>query len=122
VAEVGDFLEGRVRALVEQGIEADRIVIDPGFGFGKTLVHNLALFRALDRFVATQRPVLIGVSRKSMLGAITGRDVNERAAASVAAAVLAVDRGARIVRVHDVAATRDALAVWAAVRNVTVSK
>jgi dihydropteroate synthase len=122
VAEVGDFLEGRVRALVEQGIEADRIVIDPGFGFGKTLVHNLALFRALDRFVATQRPVLIGVSRKSMLGAITGRDVNERAAASVAAAVLAVDRGARIVRVHDVAATRDALAVWEAVRNVTVSK
>lgn len=121
VREVVDFLTRRAQELEEHGIDKSRITIDPGFGFGKTLEHNLAIFRALDRFVATAWPVLIGVSRKSMLGAITGRPVAERTAASVAAALMAVERGARIVRVHDVAATRDVLSVWEAVENVTVS-
>ena len=120
VGEVLAFLEQRVQELQGNGIDASRITIDPGFGFGKTLDHNLALFRALDRFVATRWPVLIGVSRKTMLGAITGRPVAERTTASVAAALMAVERGARIVRVHDVAATRDALAIWEAVEKVTL--
>lgn len=114
-AEVGEFLIERARALVDAGVTAGRIVLDPGFGFGKTLEHNLSLLRSLDRLVASGYPVLAGLSRKSMLGAITGRPVDERGPASVAAALLAVQAGARIVRVHDVAATRDALAVWQAV-------
>lgn len=117
VAEVLAFLDGRVRAVRSAGVAPDRIVIDPGFGFGKTLEHNLALLRQLDRFGATGATVLAGMSRKAMLGRITGREVNERVFASVAAAVIAVEKGARIVRVHDVAATRDALAVWQAVQN-----
>lgn len=121
VVEVLEFLTRRVRELEAQDIHESRITIDPGFGFGKTLEHNLAMFRAIDRFVATGWPVLIGVSRKSMLGAVTGRPVGERTPASVAAALMAVERGARIVRVHDVAATRDALSVWEAIENVTVS-
>lgn len=122
VGEVLDFVAQRVAELQRQGIETGRITIDPGFGFGKTLDHNLALFHALDRFAATPWPVLIGVSRKTMLGAITGRPTGERTTASVAAALMAVERGARIVRVHDVASTRDALAIWEAVENVTVSR
>lgn len=118
VAEVLEFLDDRVRALADEGVGRDRILLDPGFGFGKTLEHNLALFRALDRFVAQDYPVLVGVSRKSMIGAITGRAVAERVHGSVAAALIAVERGARIVRVHDVAATRDALKVWQAVTDV----
>lgn len=118
VAEVLGFLNDRVRALADEGVAKDRILLDPGFGFGKTLEHNLALFRALDRFVAQDYPVLVGVSRKSMIGAITGRPVDERVHGSVAAALLAVGRGARIVRVHDVAATRDALKVWQAVTGI----
>jgi dihydropteroate synthase len=114
VAEVHGFLMERVAACVAAGIARHRIVIDPGFGFGKTLGHNLALLRHLDRFTGTGLPVLAGISRKSMLGLITGRPVGERVHASVAAALLAVQRGAKIVRVHDVAATRDALAVWLA--------
>lgn len=121
VGDVLDFLARRVDELEAQGVDRSRITIDPGFGFGKTLEHNLAMFRALDRFVAMGCPVLIGVSRKTMLGAITGRPVAERTSASVAAALMAVERGARIVRVHDVAATRDALSVWEAIENVTVS-
>ncbi len=93
----------------------ERIVVDPGFGFGKTLEHNLALLRAIDAFGAEGAAVLAGLSRKSMLGAITGKAAGDRLAASIAAAVLAAERGAHIVRVHDVAATRDALAVHAAV-------
>ncbi|NMG27471.1 dihydropteroate synthase [Aromatoleum evansii] len=116
VGEVIDFLLHQVHALEVQGVARARILLDPGFGFGKTLEHNLALMRALDRFLATGYPLLIGVSRKSMLGAITGRGVDERTTASVAAALVAIERGARIVRVHDVAATRDAVAVWEAVR------
>lgn len=117
VEEVGAFLESRAAACVAAGIAQERIVLDPGFGFGKTLEHNLALLRGLGRFRAAGFPVLAGISRKSMLGMITGRPVGERLAASVAAAVLAVERGAAIVRVHDVAATKDALAVLNAVEN-----
>jgi dihydropteroate synthase len=116
-AEVGEFLHERVRIMRAAGVAAERIVLDPGFGFGKSLEHNLSLLRSLDRLVASGYPVLAGMSRKSMLGRITGRPVGERVAASVAVALLAVQAGARIVRVHDVAATRDALAVWAALRN-----
>ncbi len=111
VDEVAGFLSGRVARLAEAGIGRDRIVVDPGFGFGKTLEHNAALMRRLDRLVAIA-PVLVGLSRKGGLGAITGRDVTDRLPASIAAALMAVERGARIVRAHDVAATVDALAIW----------
>jgi dihydropteroate synthase len=114
VGEVAAFLRARVEALQAEGIAAQRIAIDPGFGFGKSLQHNYTLLRELAALRALQRPILVGVSRKSMLGTVTGRGLDERAGASVAAALLAVERGARIVRVHDVAATRDALQVWGA--------
>ena len=117
VAEVAAFLESRVAVATNAGIRADRIVIDPGFGFGKTLGHNFTLLRRLDDLRVLGRPVLAGLSRKSMLGAVTGRAVDDRMAASLAAAILAVERGARIVRVHDVAATRDAMKVWAAIQG-----
>lgn len=116
VEEVLRFLAEQVGLLESRGVAMNRILYDPGFGFGKTLEHNLALMRALDRFVATGFPVLIGVSRKSMLGTITGRPVGERVTASAAAALIAIERGARVVRVHDVEATRDAIAVWEAVQ------
>jgi dihydropteroate synthase len=112
VGEVGAFLAERSEACLAAGIAPERIVIDPGFGFGKTPEHNLQLLQGLDRLVANGYPVLVGLSRKSLLGKLTGRKVSERVAASVAAAIAAVARGAAIVRVHDVAATRDALAVW----------
>lgn len=117
LAEVSAFLSHRVDALSAAGVAAERMVLDPGFGFGKTLEHNVLLFKNLHRLSAFGRPLLVGVSRKTMLGAITGRAVQERQPASVAAAVLAVERGAGLVRVHDVAATKDALAVWRALRN-----
>jgi dihydropteroate synthase len=117
VAEVNVFLYERISSAVAAGIAHERIVIDPGFGFGKTLAHNLNLLRELESFCALGVPVLTGLSRKSMLGAITGRDVNERMAASVAAALLAVQRGAAIVRVHDVRETVDALNIWNAVNG-----
>jgi dihydropteroate synthase len=117
VTEVFDFLNERTSAARAAGIASERIVIDPGFGFGKTLEHNLELLRGLDRLGAIGVAVLAGISRKSMLGTITGREAGERVFASVAAALIAVEKGARIVRVHDVAATRDALAVWQAVNN-----
>ncbi len=114
VAEVEAFLLARAQALQEAGVAAERLVIDPGFGFGKTLEHNLALFRALPR-LAQHYPLLVGVSRKRMIGELTGRqDPKERMVGSAVAAALAVAKGAAIVRVHDVAATRDALAVWRA--------
>lgn len=115
VAEVHGFLKGRVAALVAGGIALEQICVDPGFGFGKTLEHNLELLRRLEAFSGLERPLLVGLSRKSMLGALTGRPVDGRIHASVAAAMLAAERGARILRVHDVAATRDALRVWEAV-------
>ncbi|MFN3883777.1 MAG: dihydropteroate synthase [Rhodocyclaceae bacterium] len=115
VEEVRIFLVARVMACQAAGIERERICIDPGFGFGKTVEHNYTLLRKLRRFVELGVPVGVGLSRKSMLGAVTGREnAVARMPASVAAAVLAVERGARIVRVHDVAETKDALAVWAA--------
>jgi dihydropteroate synthase len=115
VSEVKDFLRSRVADVRAAGIAQDRVVVDPGFGFGKTLAHNLAMLRDLDEFCSLGVPVLAGLSRKSMLGAITGQDVGHRVHASVAAALLAVQRGAKIVRVHDVQATVDALKVWQAV-------
>jgi dihydropteroate synthase len=117
VAEVRAFLVARARACESAGIARERIVIDPGFGFGKTLAHNLTLASALREFVATGYPVLAGLSRKSSLGAITGRDVEDRLAASIAAVLAVVARGASIVRVHDVRATVDALKVWRAVAS-----
>ena len=115
VREVREFLAQRVDAAQRGGIARERLAIDPGFGFGKTFEHNLALLRGLEQIAALGVPVLAGLSRKSMLGRITGREPAERVFASVAAALIAVQKGARIVRVHDVAATRDALAVWTAV-------
>lgn len=117
VAEVAGFLDDRVTACTAAGIKKNRIVIDPGFGFGKTLAHNLALLRHLDRLARSGLPVLAGLSRKSMFGLITGRPVGARLPASIAAAVLAVQRGAAIVRVHDTAATRDALSVLRAIED-----
>jgi dihydropteroate synthase len=114
VAEVGAFLEERVTAAESAGIARERIAVDPGFGFGKTVAHNFELLRNLDRIAGIGLPVVAGWSRKSTLGAITGRAADDRLAASLAAALLAVERGAKIVRVHDVAATRDALQVLAA--------
>ena len=112
VAEVSAFLAGRIEACVAGGIDRGRIVVDPGFGFGKRLEDNLALARALPQ-LATLGPVLVGFSRKSMIGAMTGRAATaDRLAGSVAAALWAARHGAAILRVHDVAATRDALAVW----------
>jgi dihydropteroate synthase len=117
VEEVLLFLRGRVAVAEASGIVRERMVIDPGFGFGKTLVHNLDLLRHLEVFNALGLPVLAGLSRKSMLGTITGQDVEYRIHASVAAALLAVQRGAKIVRVHDVRATVDALKVWLALEG-----
>ena len=117
VSEVREFLRTRVDACVDAGIARERLVIDPGIGFGKTARHNLELLRGLCRLSELCLPILIGLSRKALLGRITGRDVNNRLAGSVSAAVLAAERGAAIVRVHDVAATRDALLVLRAVTD-----
>jgi dihydropteroate synthase len=114
VAEVKAFLAERVAAAGAHGIARERIVIDPGFGFGKTVEHNFELLLNLGRLAEIGLPVMAGWSRKSTLGVVTGRGPTERLAASVAAALLAVQHGARIVRVHDVGATQDALAVLAA--------
>jgi len=114
VAEVRAFLAERVAAAEARAIARERIVIDPGFGFGKTIAHNFELLRNLHRLAEMGLPVMAGWSRKSTLGVVTGRAAGERLAGSIAAALLAVQHGATIVRVHDVAATRDALAVLAA--------
>ncbi|WP_255530795.1 dihydropteroate synthase [Polynucleobacter sp. UB-Tiil-W10] len=117
VDEVKQFLKERVELLISKGIEKDRIAIDPGFGFGKNLEHNLNMLANFADFSTLGIPVLAGISRKSMLGKITGKDTNQRVAASVAAAMMAADRGAKIVRVHDVAETVDALKLWEAVNT-----
>jgi len=117
VREVRDFLVQRALTCEAAGIARDRIVLDPGFGFGKTVAHNLALLRSLAVLEATGYPVLVGISRKSTLGQITGRDGTQRMAASVAAALAAVARGAAIVRAHDVRETVDALKVWMAIER-----
>jgi len=118
VQEVRGFLTGRLAAATAAGIDRERLVLDPGFGFGKTPEHNLALLARLDELTSDGLPILAGMSRKSMLGAVTGRPVDERLGASVAAALIAAGRGATILRVHDVAATRDALSVWQAVAKM----
>ena len=118
VSDVRRFLAERIFACEMSGIDKKRIVADPGFGFGKALEHNLALLRALDQFAALGVPLLVGLSRKAMIGTLTGREKHaDRAVGSAAAAVIAVQKGAAIVRVHDVPATRDALAVWEAVAS-----
>lgn len=117
VQDVHHFLSERVAACEAAGMDRSRLVIDPGFGFGKTLEHNLCLLSALDEFTREGLPVLAGLSRKSMIGQITGRPTAERLAGSVALAALAVERGASIVRAHDVAATLDAVKIAAAIRR-----
>lgn len=119
VAEVGAFLAARADACIAAGIGRDRLLVDPGFGFGKTLAHNLALLRGLPQVAALAGglPLLAGLSRKSMIGAITGKPVGERLAGGLALALAAVEGGARIIRTHDVAETVDALKAWAAFRG-----
>jgi dihydropteroate synthase len=117
VAEVAEFLAERVAAAEIAGIPLNRICVDPGFGFGKTLEHNIELLRRLAELRVPGLPLLVGMSRKTMLGLLTGRATAERMPAGIAAHVLAVFRGARILRVHDVAATRDAMAVVQAVED-----
>ena len=115
VAEVGRFLEERLRFAVDQGVPEERILLDPGIGFGKTTEHNLELLRRLPELVAIGRPIVIGTSRKGFLGRLTGRaDPSERLAATIATNVLAYERGARVFRVHEVAPVIDALTVTAA--------
>ena len=113
VAEVLAFLDERKYICMKAGIDSQKIILDPGFGFGKTLAHNLTLFGAIDQFVATGHPVLVGVSRKAMIGQMLGlENTDERLMGSVALALLAAQRGAAILRVHDVLETRQAIDVW----------
>jgi dihydropteroate synthase len=114
VGDIKAFLEERMAFAVKAGIAEERILLDPGIGFGKTIEHNLELLRRLDAFLGLGRPVVIGTSRKSFLGRLTGRAPDERVAATVATNVLAYERGARVFRVHDVAPVHDALMVTAA--------
>jgi dihydropteroate synthase len=114
VSEVKAFLEDRLAFAVAEGVAEERVMLDPGIGFGKTLEHNLTLLRRLDEIAALGRPVVVGTSRKSFLGRLTGREVGERLAGTIAANVLAFERGAGVFRVHDVAPVRDALVVAAA--------
>ncbi|MET3117867.1 dihydropteroate synthase [Undibacterium sp. GrIS 1.8] len=116
--QVTDFLDTMVADLLNAGIAPQRICLDPGFGFGKTLQHNVAMLKNIDQFQARfGMPILAGLSRKSMLGAITGKSVEQRLASSIAASIAAVANGAKVLRVHDVAETVDALAVWRALSN-----
>jgi dihydropteroate synthase len=115
IAEVQHFLQERADLLQERGVARNRIAIDPGFGFGKSLEHNLQMLADFEQFSQLGYSVLAGISRKSMLGKLTGRDAHERVAPSIAAAILAADRGARIIRVHDVQETVDALKLWEAI-------
>lgn len=115
--EIRTFLEAGANRLTHAGVARERIVIDPGFGFGKTTSHNYELLRRIREVMTLELPWLIGVSRKSMIGAITGRPVSERLAGSLAAMLVGVQNGASIVRVHDVAQTVDALKVWRAIQT-----
>ena len=117
ITEVKKFLQERAEFLTSKGVKKNRIAIDPGFGFGKSLEHNLAMLANFNDFSTLGLPVLAGVSRKSMLGKITGKDTNDRVAPSIAAAIMAADRGAKIVRVHDVAETVDAFKLWEAIQE-----
>lgn len=116
VSEVHAYLAARLAACIAAGIAREKIILDPGIGFGKTVDHNLALLRHLDRFADLRCPLLVGVSRKSVIGAVTGeRDPAQRVAGSIAAGLWAVEKGAGILRVHDVAATVQALKAWRAI-------
>ena len=117
IAEVIEFLNRRIDLLISSGVQKDRIAIDPGFGFGKSLEHNLAMLANFEHFSQLTYPALAGISRKSMIGKVTGKDTNDRVAPSVAAAIMAADRGAKIIRVHDVPETIDALKLWEAVQS-----
>jgi dihydropteroate synthase len=116
VGEVSAFMTERVNACRAAGIADERLLLDPGFGFGKNLDHNLELFARLPELSIDNLPLLVGACRKRMLGEITGRPVNERQAATLASTVIAAEKGARVIRVHDVAITKDALAVWGAIK------
>lgn len=120
VLEVRQFLDERVASCIRAGIGRDRIIIDPGFGFGKNLAHNLALFKALPEFRAMGLPVMVGLSRKRMIGVITGRDIGDRVYGSAALALLAAQKGVSIIRVHDVGATVDVLKILAATEGAWV--
>lgn len=115
--DVADFLNQRIYQCVSAGLAKELIILDPGFGFGKTVQHNYQLLKHLNAFVKSGYPVLAGLSRKSMIGAVTGKPVDQRVAGSVAGALLSVQKGAHIVRVHDVAETADALKVWKAMQQ-----
>lgn len=117
IAEVSQFLDERAKLLIQNGIGRDRIAIDPGFGFGKSLEHNINMLSHFESFTTLGFPLLAGISRKSMLGKITGKETHERMAPSIAAAIMAADRGAQIIRVHDVAETVDALMLWEALQD-----
>lgn len=117
VGEIKDFLLARVTACLDSGIAANRIILDPGFGFGKTLEHNLTLMRKLADFTTLDYPILVGVSRKSMIGMILNKPVTERLYGGIALAVLAVNRGAKIIRTHDIAATVHAIKITQAVNS-----
>lgn len=118
VQDVYTFLQHRIAMLTTAGIARERVVIDPGFGFGKSLQHNLQLLKHLARFATLNQPVLVGLSRKSMLGKLTGRHVNDREAAGMAANLYALEQGAHIFRVHEVAGFRDALKVRQAIEDI----
>ena len=116
VNDVSDFLVARLQACIDAGIAKNRILLDPGFGFGKTRAHNIALIRQLEIFAALGQPLLVGLSRKSVLGQMTGNDVDARLYASIAASVIAAQKGAKILRVHDVKAMVEALKVVSAIQ------
>lgn len=120
IAEVSFFLRARMTACIAAGIAKERILLDPGFGFGKTLAHNLTLLSRLRELVALGQPILVGLSRKSILGQMLNRKPEERLPGSLALALAAAERGAAIVRVHDVAATRDALHVFSVIKNYSI--
>ena len=122
VAEVAAFLQSRAQVCIAEGIAPERIALDPGFGFGKSPEHNLRLLNRLDQLLPLGFPLLVGLSRKSLIGQVTGAAVDDRMVSSVALALLACQAGARIVRVHDVQATRQALQLWQAVANESISK
>jgi dihydropteroate synthase len=117
VGEVADFLQKRVSACEQSGLSREKILLDPGFGFGKTVSHNLQLLAQLDTLTRSGLPIVVGLSRKSMIGKLLGLEPGERLPASIALAVLAVERGARLVRSHDVAATWQALQMVVALKN-----
>ena len=121
VEEVAEYLSERHTACVENGITSQRILLDPGFGFGKTVTHNMQLLAGLEDLAQLGQPLLVGLSRKSMIGKLLGREIDERLPAGLALAVLAVERGARIVRTHDVRETVDALAMWTALQDIKIN-